>query len=92
MTKDEFNAKFDDEHQENFVAIDKLDGLGRDDHRTARLCSTITYQVLNALRLCSKEVPDDRYHDEEFYLPEHAKTPRRKPRQTWEQQKALLGF
>jgi hypothetical protein len=73
-------------------AQNKLDGIGGDNRRIAKLCSVITTVVMNAVRLSGHHVDDHLYRDEEWFMP-YTPTQRAVARQqSWGEMKSNLGY
>ena len=92
MTMPELLDKYDDEHLVNMYAVGVLDGDGEDDRRAARICAAHNVTVMNSTRMHGKEVEDRFYHSEDHYLPSHIASEQHKTRQSWDEQRRILGF
>ena len=73
-------------------AVSILDGEGGADERTAKLCHSLVTAIYNAVRFSGKEVPNEFYKDEQYYLPKYQRVPVEPPVQSWEEMKRNLGW
>ena len=90
---DELVDMFSDEWFEKVFAASVVDGEGRADRRTAKICESNNTTAYNVANRNGAKIADDLYRTEESYMPPaYVRRPIRRKQQTWGEMRKGLGF